>query len=662
MALIALTAAAILVIAAGLMRAVRNVDTRVPRIPRPGQPKLVKWQVRLPRLRRYRTRNVVDRTAEVLRQAIFHVLDILLITIVAGTRIATNCLLIATYVMKRFLVAVTNLLLKIVILTTRWLAIALASIAGLSYRAFSTAVTACLFTLVSVGLPLCTLAGAAWLVTASAEQTRRYLLAGPLIELRNLVGLISLAVALLTITWIMLAGQRLRDSLRSAERTLPYAIAYGVILTATGGWLLGGFEKIGYGKIHYGDVTFASTGLTFAAVATMWLWNRIRHDAGENRADRKKAGPIPPPRYSSAGFGNPPRHRGSRPGSYSDPAWSRPSQAPDNVKRWFVLTLVVLATLALSVWVGPDLVSASGHSLASSQHAAVKANPSSHRAHGRATPQTTTPASAVHPPAPESTGARTTSFRVPADTQGGVNTGIYAVQGDTIVITGRGSAGYGYEGSQGCVGSPTTHPGGSRYVGSFNCGPKDDQNAVLSGAAIGLLIARIGGGTWFGVGNGTTFIAGGNGYIHLAYNDSVYSDNTGSYSATVTYNGAGPVTSPSVKPRASQSSPAWTSPSSFPITYPKDMTIACGQKFGPDSYAHWTDTSPPSYGIVCVNDGSDYTGLDLVTFCPWLAHHDHHRSPNGPDGWWSGNPERYDPNTSDHPWLHWRCYNNENRP
>lgn len=202
------------------------------------------------------------------------------------------------------------------------------------------------------------------------------------------------------------------------------------------------------------------------------------------------------------------------------------------------------------------MVSASGHSLASSQHAAVKANPPSHRAHGRVTPQTTTPASAVHPSAPESTGARTTSVRVPADTPGGVNTGIYAVQGDTIVITGSGSAGYGLEGSQGCVGSPTTHPGGSRYLGSFNCGPKYDQNAVLSGAAIGLLIARIGGGTWFGVGTGTTFTAGSNGYIYLAYNDSIYSDNAGSYSATVTYSGTGPVTSPSAKPRASQSSPA----------------------------------------------------------------------------------------------------------
>jgi hypothetical protein len=66
-----------------------------------------------------------------------------------------------------------------------------------------------------------------------------------------------------------------------------------------------------------------------------------------------------------------------------------------------------------------------------------------------------------------------------------VNTGIYALKGDKIVITGSGSAGYGYEGAQPCVGYPTTHPDGSRYLGSFNCSPKDDPNAIRPGAAIG---------------------------------------------------------------------------------------------------------------------------------------------------------------------------------
>lgn len=120
-----------------------------------------------------------------------------------------------------------------------------------------------------------------------------------------------------------------------------------------------------------------------------------------------------------------------------------------------------------------------------------------------------------------------------------MNTGVSALAGDSIVFTGSGSAGYGYEGSAPCVGYPTTYPDGSRYLGSVNCGPKDDPNATLAGAAIGLLIAKIGAGPWFAVGTGKTVTAGSSGYVYLAYNDSIYSDNTGSYSATVTDNGGG---------------------------------------------------------------------------------------------------------------------------
>ena len=92
------------------------------------------------------------------------------------------------------------------------------------------------------------------------------------------------------------------------------------------------------------------------------------------------------------------------------------------------------------------------------------------------------------------------------------------------------------------------------------------------------------------------------------------------------------------------------------------MTIACAQQFGQGSSAQLTSTSNPSYDVVCVNGGTAYSGLDLDAFCPWLALQEHYRSPGGPNGWWSGNPERFDPNTSDQPWLDWRCYNTQNRP
>jgi hypothetical protein len=131
---------------------------------------------------------------------------------------------------------------------------------------------------------------------------------------------------------------------------------------------------------------------------------------------------------------------------------------------------------------------------------------------------------------------------VPASASAGVSAG-GVTTGALVTISASGSAGYGYQGGSGaCAGYPTTHPDGSRYLGSTDCGPKDDPNATLSGDAVGLLIARIGDGAWFAVGAGDNFTAAQSGALTVAYNDSVYSDNTGSYSVTVTqivYGGGG---------------------------------------------------------------------------------------------------------------------------
>ena len=123
-----------------------------------------------------------------------------------------------------------------------------------------------------------------------------------------------------------------------------------------------------------------------------------------------------------------------------------------------------------------------------------------------------------------------------------------------------------------------------------------------------------------------------------------------------------PTSSASASPRPNPPSRPHRSPASFPITYPRDMTIACAQQFGAGSYAQLGNYNPPSYDIVCMQDGQAHTGLDLNLFCPWLAKQLRFSSPNGPDGWWSGNPERDDQSTSDQPWLDWRCYNTPNRP
>jgi hypothetical protein len=129
--------------------------------------------------------------------------------------------------------------------------------------------------------------------------------------------------------------------------------------------------------------------------------------------------------------------------------------------------------------------------------------------------------------------ASSVTVTIPANAASGV-AAVSVTSGEQVTVSASGSAGYGYEGASPCVGYPTTHPDGSRYLGTYSCGPKLDPNAALSGQAIGLLIARIGSGPWFQVGASDSFTAPASGTLVLAYNDDIYSDNTGSYTATVT--------------------------------------------------------------------------------------------------------------------------------
>ena len=59
----------------------------------------------------------------------------------------------------------------------------------------------------------------------------------------------------------------------------------------------------------------------------------------------------------------------------------------------------------------------------------------------------------------------------------------------------------------------------------------------MADAAVGLLIVRIGSGPWFATGSGTDFCADRAGTVTVAYNDSYYPDNTGSYSVSVSNHG-----------------------------------------------------------------------------------------------------------------------------
>lgn len=132
---------------------------------------------------------------------------------------------------------------------------------------------------------------------------------------------------------------------------------------------------------------------------------------------------------------------------------------------------------------------------------------------------------------PQAQASYTVTITVSASNPSGTAIIVYAKE--FITITATGSATYGYEGTTPCVGYPVTDPDGSRYLGSTNCGPKYDPNATLHGAAVGLLIARIAGTPWLDVGASNSYCVNSYGSLELAYNDSVYSDNTGSYTVVI---------------------------------------------------------------------------------------------------------------------------------
>lgn len=116
----------------------------------------------------------------------------------------------------------------------------------------------------------------------------------------------------------------------------------------------------------------------------------------------------------------------------------------------------------------------------------------------------------------------------------------------TGCITGSGCAQYGFQGAKPCgPGYPTTTPDGAEYLNGVFCG------SVLAGGQhpttpmpdqpVGLLVGRtdLGGDNytdWFVIAASRTWTASNDGTLDLAYNDSIYSDNTGYYTVTVTDN------------------------------------------------------------------------------------------------------------------------------
>lgn len=209
-------------------------------------------------------------------------------------------------------------------------------------------------------------------------------------------------------------------------------------------------------------------------------------------------------------------------------------------------------------------------------------------------------------------------------------------------------------------GAPPPMPPGTRPAEWGVVAPPPQRSRPLPLLPLAGLIAALaamallGWGIWLGVGAVMSWIHPGGTHAAAANNPPAHRPQAGGHAAAPIPAASSQSPSPSSPP-----SVPWTSPASFPIMYPQDMTVACAQQFGQGSYAQLANENPPSYDIMCVSGGTAYSGLDLDAFCPWLAQQDHYRSAAG---WWSGNPERFDTNTSDQPWAHWHCYNTKSRP
>jgi Cutinase len=114
----------------------------------------------------------------------------------------------------------------------------------------------------------------------------------------------------------------------------------------------------------------------------------------------------------------------------------------------------------------------------------------------------------------------------------GVSSHLYIVPGQHLYVSASGTAGYGYEGAEGCVGFPVVTPEGDRSVDGVDCGPKIDPNAPVTTVGIGALIAKVGDGPWF-----YPLLPGGvrattAGLVSFGFNDQYAPDDSGSYTVT----------------------------------------------------------------------------------------------------------------------------------
>lgn len=178
---------------------------------------------------------------------------------------------LACYVLARAMVMAANMIIRVAVITARWVRATMIIAVRISWHAVVAVWQGMTDVIVSVVVPVSALLGTPWIIAAAAGETRRYLLRGPLAALLLLFVLLLVAAVSTLGTWTILANQHPRESFMSAGRSIPVTIGYGVPVVLIGGWVLGIPGELGYGRIHLGPLTYALTAAAAIAVAAYFL-------------------------------------------------------------------------------------------------------------------------------------------------------------------------------------------------------------------------------------------------------------------------------------------------------------------------------------------------------------------------------------------------------
>jgi len=252
----------------------RSDDRPVPKIGSPQKPAMLPRKPKATTARR--GRSSMGQIGDILVQAVDR-LGVMLYNAKGAIRtVSIYVLRTVAYVIRKLVISLVNWVVKVLVLTWRYVAAGVQDTVRLGRRAVVDAVLALVWAAIFVLVPVSALAGAGLLVASSADETRRYIATGALSVLLQIIVVQFLALLLATVAWNMLASQRRRDSLASAQSSATITAPYLLLFVAAGGWLLGLPGTFGHGPIRVGFLTLTSTALIVVALVLRPRLNRMQ--------------------------------------------------------------------------------------------------------------------------------------------------------------------------------------------------------------------------------------------------------------------------------------------------------------------------------------------------------------------------------------------------